>query len=49
MPSSGFSTWEQFYINKLSKNNLQMNDTYTDINNPIFNLIGNHYKQENQY
>jgi hypothetical protein len=28
------NTWEKFYIDKLSKNNLQLNDTYTDINNP---------------
>jgi hypothetical protein len=32
------NTLEKFYIHKLSKNNLQLNDTYTDINNPIFDL-----------
>jgi hypothetical protein len=32
------NTWDKFYIHKLSKNNLQMNDIYTDINNPIFDL-----------
>jgi hypothetical protein len=43
------NTWEKFYIHKLSKNNLQMNDTYTDINNPIFDLIDNHHNKKNQY
>jgi hypothetical protein len=43
------NTWEKFYIQKLSKNNLQLNDTYTDINNPIFGLIDNHHNKENQY
>jgi hypothetical protein len=28
------NTWEKFYIHKLSKNNLQLNGTYTDMNNP---------------
>jgi hypothetical protein len=40
------NTWELFRINKLSKGNLQMNDTYTDIHNPIFNLINSHYNKE---
>jgi hypothetical protein len=31
------------------KNNLQLNDTYTDINNFIFDLIDNHHKKENRY
>jgi hypothetical protein len=43
------NTWEKFYIHKLSKNNLQLNDTYTDINNPIFDLIDNHQNKENWY
>jgi hypothetical protein len=31
---------ERFHIHSISKENLQMNDTY----NPIFNLITNYYK-----
>jgi hypothetical protein len=38
------NTLEQFHIYKLSKNNLQLNDTYTDMHNPIFKLITTHYK-----
>jgi hypothetical protein len=30
---------EQYYIYRLSKDNLQLNDTYTDTYNPIFKLI----------
>jgi hypothetical protein len=41
------NTWEKFYIHKLIKNNLQLNDTCTDINNPIFDLIDNHHNKEN--
>jgi hypothetical protein len=36
---------ERFYIHNLSAQKLQMNDTYTDIHNPIFNLI---LKQKNR-
>jgi hypothetical protein len=32
------NTLERFYIYDLSKNKLQMNDTYTDTYNPIFDL-----------
>jgi hypothetical protein len=35
------NTLERFYIYYLSKNKLQMNDTYTDTHNPIFDLIIN--------
>jgi hypothetical protein len=35
------NTLEQFYIYKLSEKKLQMNDTYTDTHNPIFDLIIN--------
>jgi hypothetical protein len=34
--------WERYHIYKLSSNKLQLNDTYTDTHNPIFNLIINH-------
>jgi hypothetical protein len=37
-------TLEQFHIYSLWKENLQPNDIYTDIHNPIFNVIINHYK-----
>jgi hypothetical protein len=40
------NTWEQFYIHKLSKNNIQRNNTYTDIYNPVFNLIDNHHNRK---
>jgi hypothetical protein len=33
------NTWERCHIYILSRDNLQMNDTYTDIHNLIFNLI----------
>jgi hypothetical protein len=35
---------EQFHIYKLSKDNLHLNDTYTDTYNPIFNRITTYYK-----
>jgi hypothetical protein len=35
------NTLEQY---SLWKENLQLNDIYTDIHNPIFNAIINHYK-----
>jgi hypothetical protein len=38
------NTLEQFHIYSLWKENLQLNDIYTDIHNPIFNVIINHYK-----
>jgi hypothetical protein len=38
------NTLEQFHIYKLSINNLQLNDTYADIHNPIFKLIATQYK-----
>jgi hypothetical protein len=30
---------EKFYIYKTTKQNLQLNDTYTDIHNPIFDTL----------
>jgi hypothetical protein len=30
---------EQFYIHRLSKEKIQMNDTHKNIHNPIFDLI----------
>jgi replicative DNA helicase len=39
------NTLEQFHIYSLWKENLHLNDIYTDIHNPIFNTIINHYKQ----
>jgi hypothetical protein len=36
------NTWDRFHIYKLSSNKLQLNDTYTDTHNPIFNLMKNH-------
>jgi hypothetical protein len=38
------NTLEQFHIYSLWKENLHFNDIYTDIHNPIFNTIINHYK-----
>jgi hypothetical protein len=35
---------EQFYIYRLSRDNLHLNDTYTDIYNPIFNTVTEYYK-----
>jgi hypothetical protein len=43
------NAWERFHIYKLSKDNLQMNDTYTDTHNPIFKLLNSHYNNKNQY
>jgi hypothetical protein len=37
------NTWEQFHIHRLTKNNIQLNDAYTDRHNPIFDLIITHY------
>jgi hypothetical protein len=37
------NTLESFHIYGLSKENLQMNDTYADIHNPILNLIKDYY------
>jgi hypothetical protein len=38
------NTLEQFHIHKLTKENLQLNDTYKDTYNPIFDLIIKHNK-----
>jgi hypothetical protein len=38
------NTLERFHIYNLSKENLQMKDTYADTYNPIFNLITNYHK-----
>jgi hypothetical protein len=37
------NTWEQFHIHRLTKNNIQLNDAYTDTHNPIFDLIITYY------
>jgi hypothetical protein len=37
--------WKRFHIYKLSRDGLQLNDTYTDTHNPIFNLINNHFSK----
>jgi hypothetical protein len=37
------NTWEQFYIHRLTKSNIKLNDAYTDTHNPIFDLIITHY------
>jgi hypothetical protein len=39
------NTLKRFHIYKLSQENMQLSDTYTDIHNPIFNLITNYYKK----
>jgi hypothetical protein len=39
------NTWERFHIHRLSRDGLQLNDTYADTHNPIFTLI-NSYSQE---
>jgi hypothetical protein len=38
------NTLEQFHIYNLWKENLHINDIYTDIYNPIFSVIIDHYK-----
>jgi hypothetical protein len=38
------NTLEQFHIYSLQKENLHLNDIYTDIHIPVFNTIINHYK-----
>jgi hypothetical protein len=38
------TTLGRFHIHKLTKDKLQLNDTYTDTYNPIFDLITTHYK-----
>jgi hypothetical protein len=43
------NTLEQFHIYRLSKDNLHLNDTYTDTYNPIFNLITKHYNPLKDY
>jgi hypothetical protein len=35
---------EQFHIYRLRRDNLHLNDTYTDTYNPIYNLITEYYK-----
>jgi hypothetical protein len=35
---------ERFYIYRLRRDNLNLNDTYTDISNPIYNLVTEYYK-----
>jgi hypothetical protein len=38
------NTLEQFHTNSLWKESLHINDIYTDIHNPIFNVTIDHYK-----
>jgi hypothetical protein len=33
------NTLEEYYIHKASRNNLQLNDTNIDLNNPIFDTL----------
>jgi hypothetical protein len=42
------NTWERFRIYKLSRDGLQLNDTYTDTHKPIFQLVNSHFSK-NQY
>jgi hypothetical protein len=42
------NTLERFHIYSVSKQKLQMNDTFSDIHNPIFGLIINTYHQNNE-
>jgi hypothetical protein len=37
-------TYERFHIYKISKENLQLNDNYTEICNPIYNTIISTYQ-----
>jgi hypothetical protein len=37
------NTLEKYYIHKISKSNLHMNDTYNDTNNPIFETLHDVY------
>jgi hypothetical protein len=40
------STLEPFHIYRLSKENIHMNGTYTDMYSPTFNLITKYYKKQ---
>jgi hypothetical protein len=42
------NTLERFYIHNLCTQKLQINDTYTDTYNPIFNLIQRHITHNNK-
>jgi hypothetical protein len=37
-------TYERFHIYEISKQNLQLNDNYTEIHNPIYNTIISTYQ-----
>jgi hypothetical protein len=39
MKGRHLNTSEKYYIYKISRNNLHMNDTYIDTHNPIFQII----------
>jgi hypothetical protein len=41
------NTWEQFHIHRLSRDGLQLNDTYADTHNPIFRLTNSYSQQIN--
>jgi hypothetical protein len=40
------NTLKRFHICNLSKENLHMNDTYTDTYNPFFNVIKDYHSQK---
>jgi hypothetical protein len=42
--SQKMNSLEQYYIYRLTKENLQLNDTYTNNYNPIFHIIADYYK-----
>jgi hypothetical protein len=43
------NTWERFHIYKLSKEGIQLNDTYADSYNPIFKLISNQTRKQKKH
>jgi hypothetical protein len=44
MKSRKMNSLQQYYIYRITKENLQLNDTYTNNYNPIFDLIAEYYK-----
>jgi hypothetical protein len=42
--SQKMNSLEQYYIYRLTRENLQLNDTYTNNYNPIFHIITDYYK-----
>jgi hypothetical protein len=37
------NTLERYHIYRITKDGRQMNDTYSETYNPIFNIINNYY------